>query len=196
MCSAALGNERTSPLVQTRVKPDGNLLYPLNEFYEQAGLSLPPVIRVEGQEIPEPCRSLLVNRHDMTPTLENACGRSLQLRVLGHVLADNVLSRQVVLIPEGAASPAAFGAIKIYLEHFPAPARKLILELKQPLGTILRSQKISHASRPDAYFRVEADAMITGALGLTPPRVLYGRRNTIADAAKRPLARVVEILHR
>ena len=35
-----------------QVKPDWNLIYPLSEFYEQSGLSLPSVARVEGQDIP------------------------------------------------------------------------------------------------------------------------------------------------
>ena len=55
-----------------QVKPDWNLIYPLSEFYEQSGLSLPSVARVEGQDIPARYRSLLVHEHDMTPTLEDA----------------------------------------------------------------------------------------------------------------------------
>jgi hypothetical protein len=70
----------------------------------------------------------------------------------------------------------------------------LILELKQPLGTILRTQEIGHASRPDAYIRVKPDELIANALRLADPGVLYGRRNVLVDAAHRVLARVVEIL--
>ena len=54
--------------------PDPKLLYPLNEFYEQAELPLPPAIRVEGRDVPEPYKSLLVHERDMTPTIADAYG--------------------------------------------------------------------------------------------------------------------------
>ena len=176
------------------MKPDGNLLYPLSEFYEQSGLPLPAVSRIEGRDIPEPCQSLLVHERDLTPTLEGAYQRNMLLRVLQHTLSDSVLSRQVVLAPGESAAPAAFGAIKIYLQNFPPRARALILEFKQPLGTILRTQEIGHASRPDAYIRVKPDDLIANALRLADHGVLYGRRNVLMDDAHRVLARVVEIL--
>src|SRR5204863_7154924 len=138
-----------------------------------AGLPLPRVTRAEAHEIPEPYRSLLVHERDMTPTLEDAYQRSVQLRVLKYDLRENVLSRQIVLVPEGSTRAVVFGAIKIYLEHFPAEAKRLVLELKLPLGTILRTQRIAHFSRPDAFIQVTADPVINSALDLTGPAVLY-----------------------
>ncbi|SRR5579864_5043012 len=174
--------------------PDSTLIYPLDEFYEKAGLPLPPMAPIDGSEVPEPYRSLLVHERDMTPTLENAYGRNIQLRVLQRTLADNVLSREVVLLPEGQSAPVAFGFIKINLEHFSEQARELVLEGRQPLGAILRGQAIVHTSHPDTYIRVTADPLIRWALRLTEPCVLYGRRNVLADGAARTLAHVVEIL--
>ncbi len=176
------------------MEPDSNFIYPLNEFYDHSGLPAPVVLRVGAPEMPEPYRSLLVHDRDMTPTLEGAYRRSIQLRVLNHSLTGDVFSRQVVLILEGDGKPAAFGAIKIHLKHFPAEARRSVLERKQPLGTILRTQGIAHASHPDAYLQITADAIIESALGLSGPRLLYGRRNTIVDSAEHTLAQVVEIL--
>ena len=177
-----------------QVKPDWNLIYPLSEFYEQLGLSLPSVARVEGQDIPAPYRSLLVHEHDMTPTLEDAYRRSIQLRVLQYQRRDNVVSRQVALVVEGNEKPVAFGAIKMHLEHFPPRARRMVLERKQPLGTILRTQGIEHTSHPDAFVRVTSDAVINGALQLSGSYQLFGRRNVILDSEQRTLAQVVEIL--
>src|ERR1700734_2477923 len=77
-----------------------DLLYPLNEFYEQAGLTLPAVRRINGREMPEPYRRLLVHDRDMTPTLEAAYDRKMTLRVLKYALSDEVFSREIVLIPE------------------------------------------------------------------------------------------------
>lgn len=174
--------------------PNGKWIYPLDEFYAQSGLPVPPVDLVGGEEVPEPYRSLLVHTRDMTPTLEGAYGRNIQLRVLQRSLAGNVLSREVVLVPEGSSAPVAFGVIKINLEHFPNQARDLVLEGQQPLGAILRSQAIEHASHPDTYFQLQADSLIRKALHLPEPYILYGRRNVIAGGNERTLAHVVEIL--
>jgi len=174
--------------------PNGKWIYPLDEFYAQAGLSLPLVDLVRGDEVPEPYRSLLVHARDMTPTLENAYGGNIQLRVLQSGLAGQVLSREVVLAPEGSTKPVAFGVIKINLEYLPDAVRRLVLEGKRPLGAVLRGETIEHASHPDRYIRVAADPLILRALDLNSPCVLWGRRNVITDAAERTLAHVVEIL--
>jgi chorismate-pyruvate lyase len=171
-----------------------DLLYPLNEFYEEAGIALPVATRINGREMPEPYRRLLVHDRDMTPTLEAAYDRKMNLRVLKYALDREVFSRQIVLLPEGLGSPVVFGAIKIYLDEFPAPARELVLERKLPLGTILESQAIKHFSRPDAFFEVDADASICGALGIDGPVRLYGRRNVLGNSTGRKLAQVLEIL--
>src|ERR1700716_747323 len=103
-----------------------------------------------------------------------------------------VLSRAVILVLEGDERPVVFGAIKIYLERFPIDARRLVAEMKQPLGMILQTQGIAHTSRPEAYLQVTADATINRALGLTGSHLLYGRRNVLWNDSQEPLARVVE----
>jgi len=171
-----------------------DLLYPLNEFYTEAGLALPLATRINGREMPEPYRRLLVHDRDMTPTLEAAYDRKMNLRVLKYALDHEVFSRQILLIPEGSDSPVVFGAIKIYLDEFPAAARDLVLERKLPLGTILQSQEIKHFSRPDAFFEVQAEASIGNALGIKGPVLLYVRRNVLGNSTGRKLAQVLEIL--
>ena len=169
-----------------------DLFYPLNEFYELSRLPLPSLVEVAGGDIPERYRTLLAHDRDMTPTLEEAYGARIELRVLNHSLRGELLSRQIVLTTEGNA--VAFGAIKIYLEHFPPQARALVLEMKQPLGAILRSEAIAHNSHPAAYFRVQSDKLIDDALGLTGSKLLYGRQNVLTDSAGHTLATVIEIM--
>jgi chorismate-pyruvate lyase len=176
------------------MKPDLDLLYPLTEFYEQSGAPLPAASRIDGASIPSPYRELLVHDRDMTPTMEAACGRKVRLRVLQFSVRDDVLSREIVLVPEGMSKPLVFGAIRIYLRYFPDEARRLVLELVQPLGAILYTRNIPHTSRPDAYFQVRADSVINAALGLQGSPILYGRRNVLRDGAGNTLARVLEIL--
>jgi chorismate-pyruvate lyase len=174
--------------------PALELLYPLNEFYAEAGLAVPPATRINGREMPEPYRRLLVHDRDMTPTMEAAYDRKMNLRVLKYSLDLEVFSRQIVLVPEGGQTPVVFGAIKIYLDEFPTAARDLVLERKMPLGTILESQSIRHFSKPDGFFEVEADASICQALEIAGPARLYGRRNVLGNSTGRKLAQVLEIL--
>jgi chorismate-pyruvate lyase len=178
----------------TSRKPELNLFYPLNEFYEESGLPLPAVARVEESAVPEPYHSLLVHQRDMTPTVADAYHRKIRLHVLKHSLRDDVFSRQIVLVLEGDEKPVVFGAIKIYLARFPAAARRLVEEMKQPLGSILESERIAHTSRPEAYLQVMADTLIGNALRLTGSHTLFGRRNVLWNAAGQPLAQVLEIL--
>ena len=165
----------------------------MNEYYQETGTPLPPVTRVEAHDIPEPYRSLLVHEKEMTPTLESAYHR-MDLRVLKYALRGAVVSRQVVLVLEGTEMAVAFCAIKIYLEHFPPEAKRLVLERKRPLGTILNSERVPHSSHPRAYIQVAADETINRALDLTHSGVLYGRRNKLIDSSQHTLAQVVEIL--
>jgi len=67
--------------------------------------------------------------------------------------------------------------------------------MRQPLGTILRTQGISHTSRPSPYIQVQADETIRTALQLKVGAItLYGRQNVLLDSAQNTLARVLEIL--
>jgi chorismate-pyruvate lyase len=170
------------------------LLYPLDEFYARAGLALPSVDPVEGGEVPEPCRRLLVHDSDMTPTLEAFHGERIHLRVLAWRIEGDDCSRQVLLMLNGSERPVEYGAIVIHLGHFPPAAREEILDGQRPLGTILHDHRIQHQSKPIAFIRVGPDGYVSRALGLKEPGTLYGRRNVIRDAAGNELANIVEIL--
>src|SRR2546425_1206328 len=92
-----------------------SLLFPLDAFYAQAGLALPLVHPIQGEEVPQPYRQLLVHESDMTPTLEAFHGERIHLRMLARRLDGDAYSRQVVLTLNGSARPVAFGAIVIHL---------------------------------------------------------------------------------
>jgi len=171
-----------------------NLLYPLSEFYDRWGLTLPRAEEIEGGEMPEEYRSLLVHDRDMTPTLEAAYGGRAHLHTKDRVLRSHVLSRQVVLVLEDDETVIELGAIKIYLNRFPLDARSLIHECLVPLGTILKTYSIAHDTRPSCFFQVEADNLIRGRLGVNDAGLLYGRRAVLRDRSKQALARVIEIL--
>jgi hypothetical protein len=168
--------------------------YPLDDFYAKAGRALPRIVAVNGAEIPEPQRTLLVHDSDMTPTLEKFHGENIHLQVIRSEEREGAYYREVVLLLEKAKRPVEFGAIKINLGLFPAAAQRSILDEDLPLGTVLARFKVKHTSRPKAYLKIEADEFICQALSLKPGHTLYGRRNTLFDPQQRPLAEIVEIL--
>jgi len=174
--------------------PTTALVHPLDEFYVRSRLALPPLQQIDGEEVPEPYKKLLVHQNDMTSTLENFHGAPVHLRVLGRESDGEEYSREVVLYLEGSEQPVEFGAIKIHLALFPAEARKQILEERWPLGHILKDHAIVYSSRPAAFLRIASDKLINSVLNLSGAQVLYGRRNTLWDSAQRPLAEIVEIL--
>ncbi|MHB8519131.1 MAG: hypothetical protein ACYDH9_00105 [Limisphaerales bacterium] len=170
------------------------LVYPLDDFYAQAGLPLPHVEAIAGDEVPEPYQSLLVHNDDMTPTLEAFYGQKIHLHLLRRQQRDDVYFREVVLVLEDDMTPIEFGATKINLALLAPGVRRLILEEREPLGSILTSCEVAHRSRPKAFLNVRSDAFINGALKLSGSHLLFGRRNTLFDATHRPLAEIVEIL--
>jgi len=170
------------------------LLYPLSEFYKEAGLSLPQVEEIEASQLPEPYKSLLAHANDMTPTLERLYHQSIRLQILKHHHRGDVFSRQVLLLLNGSQKVVEFGAIRIYLRHFSPQAQRLIVEGQRPLGNILASEQIAHTSHPRAYVRVTADETIGQALQAEKSQLLYGRRNVLLNSERETLAEILEIL--
>src|ERR1051326_185264 len=168
------------------------LTHPLDEFYARSGLSLPPWEQIDGEEVPQPYKTLLVHEKDMTPTLESFHGCGVHLRVLGREQRAEDYFREVVLQLEGTDQAVEFGAIRIHLNLFSPPMREQILQERWPLGHILRKYVIPHASRPSAYLRIASDPLINSVLGLSGAQLLYGRRNTLFDPAERSMAEIVE----
>jgi flavin-dependent dehydrogenase len=170
------------------------LLHPLEDFYASAGAAAPRIEPIDGELMPQPYRSLLVHRNDMTPTLEQHFGKRIHLRRLDVRQTADSFYRQVVLETDGDNRPVEFGAIRIYLARFSDAARAEILGCRTPLGTILHDFHIAHYSRPRAFFSLTSDRTIEHALGLTGTHTLYGRHNVLYNDRDEVLAEVVEIL--
>ncbi|PYL00810.1 MAG: hypothetical protein DME19_03840 [Verrucomicrobia bacterium] len=170
------------------------IAHPLDEFYAQMSLTLPPLQQVEGEAVPQPYKQLLVHHNDMTPTLEKFHGRDIHLRLLGRRRQSDEYFREVVLLLDGTDQPVEFGAIKIYLNRFKPEARRHVLDERRPLGRIMQECGVKHSSRPRAFLRLASDRFINEALQLSGAHVLYGRCNTLYDPQERALAEIVEIL--
>lgn len=171
-----------------------NLLYPLSEFYLLDGLILPAVTGIDGQQIPEPSKTLLVHETDMTSTLEKYHDQKLRLHILRRHREGDEYSRQVLLVAERDQIPTEFGAIKIFLQNFPEEVRQQILKGSRPLGTILSDEQIPYTSRPVAFVQITPDPIIKSALGLGETQLVFGRRNVLIDPSQRVLAEILEVL--
>lgn len=176
-----------------RIEP-GAAIHPLCEFYSRSGLALPRFEVIGGEEVPAPFRALLVHDRDMTPTLQEHFGGAIHIEVLGRERRGDAYFREVVLRLDGDDRPVEFGANRIALELLPADVRRLVLDEQLPFGQILKAHEIDHAGGPEAFLRVEADALMCRAFGMERSAVLYGRHNTLRDRAGRALSEVVEIL--
>lgn len=179
------------------VVPDRRLLeavFPLGEFYRRAGVRLPRFECIPGQEVPEPWRSLLVHDRDMTPTLETHYRDDIHIEVLGRERRGEVYFREVILRLDRDDRAVEFGANRIDLSLLPSVVRRLVLQEQLPFGHILKAHEVEHSGQPDAFFRVESDALIGRAFGLRENQILYGRHNALRDAQGRPISEVVEIL--
>jgi chorismate-pyruvate lyase len=168
--------------------------HPLDEFYLHAGMKLPRIEKIANAGVPPPYNQLLVHEGDMTPTLEKFHESTIHLRVLKRERHGDFYFRQVLLVTDDNEKPVEFGAIKIFLEQFPVPARNEILSERIPLGTILARHKIAHLSRPKAFVQIFSDAYINQLFGLEGTHTLYGRRNTLSTSEQHTLAEIFEIL--
>lgn len=171
-----------------------DVAFPLGEFYARHGHVLPPLQQIDGGDVPEPYRGLLVHESDMTSTLEEFHGGAVRIEVLGKNRRHDEYTREVILRTEATGQPIEFGAIKIFLDRFPEEARRQILAEHWPLGRILKEADMPFLSRPKAYLRIASDPLINRVLGLNGAQVLFGRRNTLTNADGEVLAEIVEIL--
>lgn len=185
----------SSPFLASSLRPDlAAVAQPLDFFYARARQPLPPFELLDGEEVPEPARWLLVHCNDMTPTLEAFYGEKIVLRVIGRRRRGNEYSREVVLHLKDSKRPVEFGANRIQLDRFPPDARKLILEEREPLGYILRDFAITHTCQPNAFLRLASDHLINEVLELQGAQTLYGRHNQLFDPEGGLISEVVEIL--
>lgn len=171
-----------------------DLFMPLLYFYNQDEQPLPLLEFIEGESMPQPYRGLLVHDSDMTPTLRDFHGCTMNLQVVQAEMSEDYVMRQVVLHRSTDNAPVEYGAIGIQLDGFPPHVKALIREGKRPLGGILESEGVPHRSAPRGYFAIEADDHTGSLLGVAPHTRLYGRCNALTHPDGIVFADIVEIL--
>lgn len=167
--------------------------FPLTAFYDDATMEVPQPWVIEGDTMPDPYRSLLVNNGDMTPTLEKYHNAKLHLKVLGRIQVGHAYRRQVLLL-DPKDRPVEFGAILIHLDVLLPEVQRQVLAGYRPLGGVLLENNVKHLSKPSVYFALTGDDLINNALGVTHPCTLYGRCNRLTSDNGQVIAEVVEVL--
>jgi len=173
-----------------------SLLLPLHYFYAKEERPLPEIQLLDGADVPEPERSLLVHERDMTSTLRNFHGSPIKLEVVKSECSDDYLMRMVVLHRDDNGAPVEFGAIGIRLDKFEGPVREQIANGSAPLGGLLEKYVIDYRSCPKGYFSTAADPVIGDALAEEVGSIVYGRCNELTDADGFAFADIVEVLPR
>ena len=176
------------------VAAPNDLLYPLTLLCQKGGHPLPSCEPIEGSEMPEPYRGLLVHHGDMTSRLEAFFGGSIVIEVLHCEHLPEVYRREVVLRIEATGLPVEYGAIEIDLGAFDGEMRRLILEHHLPLGGLLNRFGVRYRSEPKGFLKLGPDAVLQEVFGLPEARQFFGRSNVLLGEDGRTLARIVEVV--
>ena len=178
----------------TATLQQADLLYPLSHFCRAGGHPLPACEFIDGAVVPEPYRTLLVHRGDMTSRLEEFHRAPMKLRVLHREVNGDTYRREVLLCAQDSGLPVEYGAIEINLAAFDEPLRALILEGRQPLGGLLNRHGVRYRSEPRAFLKLAPDSVMDAHFDLDGAHTLYGRSNVLLGDGEWVLARIVEVL--
>ena len=95
--------------IRPRVSSNG-VLYPLDFVYARSGVEMPEAEVIEAGSIPQPYRSLLVHKTDMTLTLERHFGGRVALRYVGRPWRASPWMSPSAKVPERMPPPERLSA--------------------------------------------------------------------------------------
>ncbi len=170
-----------------------DILYPLSMFRMARQIPALSFEVIEGTDVPQPYRDLLVHDGDMTSRLEQFHGDAIQVDRLHSSSDGGVYFREVTLRLQKDKEPVEYGAIEISLAALPEDAVEQVLAAKRPLGGILNHFRISYSSAPKAFLKIVPDDAIRETFGPVA-ETLYGRSNEIIGFNGESYAKIVEIL--
>ena len=173
-------------------------LSPLHLLYKlkaDATTSEPRVEDLSDTTLPSPYHDLLVHKTNMTPKVAAFCKCDVGLRVVhSDESTENCVSRSVLLTNKNTGAPIELGMIVIHLSSLSPDVQTSIREGIVPLGTILLRAKVKQVCKPQMFFRVPNDPLLSSLLQVDTEGWLYGRCNRIEDESGALIAQVVEIL--
>lgn len=140
---------------------------------------LPDWRAVEGRDLPEPQKRLLVHHGHMTIALGEYHRNPVELQVLDRRRSGDLYARRLVLTVPGNDSPVLFGIMRIDLTATPPEAREEILAETKPLGAILIDWGVLRRIDPRIYLEIRPGPLLAETLRVRSADSLYGRLATI-----------------
>lgn len=147
---------------------------------------------VTPEEVQLPYRELLCHDRDMTSTLSRFHGGKVELVVFQEPSAEDCYIREVLL--KVGEKPVEYGLIRIHLENFPEAMRTEIVAREKPLGMILNESDLVFTSEPGGFLKIPGETFQPDFFPSASSKFLFGRYNTLLDARRNVLARIIEIL--
>jgi len=152
----------------------------------------PPVEYIDGEDMPQPYRDLLVHEHHMTVTMEAFHGGPVNVRVLDFRQDGSRYSRKIVLASRDTGKIVQFGIVRIDLDVTTPEVRAAIVARQTPLGRILIEHNVLRRIEPTAFLRIHAGSEQMAWFGLTEPSTLYGRL-AIIHYNEQPAVELLEV---
>lgn len=147
---------------------------------------------VEVDEVELPYRDLLCHARDMTSTLARFHEGEVSLEVFQKRSDQGAYLREVLLrVGEKAVE---YGVIRIHLENFPSSLREEVVAAEKPLGTILNESALTYFSEPGGFLKISGKSFKPHFFPSPSSKFLFGRYNTLLNADRKILARIIEIL--
>jgi len=130
---------------------------------------------ISGDEMPEPCRGLLVHGEHMTVTVEAYHGGPVDVRVLASRQDDDIYARKILLVHRATGKVVQFGIVRIDLGLTSEAVRSAILAGDTPLGRILIEHDVMRRIEPMKYVRIRPGPAQMAWFGMTREAPLHGR---------------------
>lgn len=118
---------------------------------------MPPCEAVEGKDVPEPFKTLLVHEHHMTVTVESHHGGPVDVRVLERRQDGTKYSRKILLVLRSTGEVVQFGIVRIDLSQVADDVAARIVEEGTPLGRVLIEHDVLRRIEPTGYLRFDGN---------------------------------------
>ncbi|MDP7255190.1 MAG: hypothetical protein QGF00_36680 [Planctomycetota bacterium] len=147
---------------------------------------------VDGEDVPEPYRSLLVHEDHMTVTMEGFYNEPVVLRVVEVARKDNLYARKILLTAGEGGKVTQFGIMRFNFDYCTDEVRDEIIEGVTPLGYILIKHNLLRRIDVHSFLRLQPNDEVAGYFEIENAGPTYGRLATIFCDEK-PAVELLEV---
>ncbi|MDA0837642.1 MAG: hypothetical protein O3B01_03725 [Planctomycetota bacterium] len=158
----------------------------------EGGLGAPQYEFVDGKDVPEPYRTLLVHEDHMTVTMEGFYHEKVELRVVDVSRKENLYARKILLTAGDTGKVIQFGIMRFNFDYCSDAVRDEILEGVTPLGYILIKHNLLRRIDVHHFLRMQPNDEVTSYFQIKDAGPTYGRLATIFCNEK-PAVELLEV---